>query len=157
MGKMFYHYQDTEAMTRSVLAWAADPASENCQSIDFSANCGLSVEATSALVHSPAARTIARLEFTEIYFSAEQLAELLGMPALVELRIYGGMSSDWNGPEYIWPTFDSAHLDVLATSLHAKRLRLLDLYRQNLSEITGERLRHAIPDLETLTIEGVHY
>jgi hypothetical protein len=157
MRKVLYHYQDTEAMTQSVLAWIADPASRACTEIDFSANCGLSVVASYALVRSPLAQTITTLEFTEIYFSAEQLADLLHIPALTDLRIVGGTSSDWNGPEYIYPTLTSEHLDVLATSPDAQRLRVLILEKQNLGDATGQYLRRHLPDLPTLWVEYQGY
>ncbi len=157
MQKNLYHYQDAAAMTRSLLAWIADPASRHCTGLDFSANCTLEAAASRALVNSALARTVESLKFTEIYFSPEQLAELLSMPALVELRIWGGESSDWNGPQYVYDTLAYEHIAVLTTSPHAQRLRVLEIGKQNFSESVGQELRNALPNLETLRLEGRSY
>ena len=157
MIKVLYHYQDSVAMTRSLLEWIANPAAKHCTGLDLSANCSLEVTASCALVSSALAQTIKVLRFTEIYFSAEQLAELLAMPALVELRVWGGTSADWAGPEYVWPTLEYEHITVLTTNSHAKHLKILELEKHNFSEGVGTELRQALPNLKTLRVEGDSY
>jgi hypothetical protein len=141
-------------MTRELLQWLADAASHGCTGVVLSANCSLREEASSALVNSVAAKTIISLEFNEIYFTPEQLKAMLSMPALEQLNIRGGESYDWNGPRYVWETLDVAHIDVLMSSPHAQRLRVLEIANQNFSEQLGERLRVALPNLQTLRVEG---
>lgn len=155
--KVISCYKDSKGLTRDLLAWIADPASQDCHDLVFHANCSMDEEASSALVHSPLAETVKALEFTEIFFSPSQLADLLTMPALVELRIWGGESSDWNGPTYVWDTLEHEHIEVLASNPHAQRLRHLDLHNQKLSEITGNELRRALPNLTALYVEGESY
>src|SRR5262249_34322179 len=128
-----------------------------CEGISFSANTTLEESASDAIVKSRHAQTIRRLEFSEVVFSAKQLEDLLRMPALKELRINGGESWDWAGPKYVWSTMGSAHIDVLKTSSHAKRLRVLEIRNQEFSEELGHDLRKALPKLETLTIEDQSY
>ncbi len=97
------------------------------------------------------------IEFHEIYVSTEALKALLTMPALEELRIYGGVSYDWAGPEYVWATLESAHLDLLCQDPNARRLKTIILDKQQLGEVTGHALRAALPNLATLTVEGESY
>jgi hypothetical protein len=157
MRKLISHYQDPKAMTREILQWVADTASHGCTGITLSANCSLTEEASNALVNSVAAKTINSLEFHEIYFTPEQLETMLTLPALEQLIIRGGESYDWNGPKYVWDTLDVAHIDVLVSSPHAKRLRVLEIVNQKFSELVGDRLRAALPDLQTLRVEEVDY
>ena len=157
MRKIISHHQDSKAITRSLLAWIADPASHGSTQLVFSANCTLQEEASRALVNSHLAQTVQRLEFSEIYFSAAQLAELLSMPALEELMIWGGESYDWAGPKYVWDTLGNEHVEVLMSNADAQRLRVLELENQNFSEQLGYRLRGALPNLTTLEIERQSY
>jgi hypothetical protein len=157
MRKFISHYQDSKAMTHEMVQWLADASSHGCTGIVLSANCSLGEEASTALVDSVAAKTIASLEFHEIYFTPEQLQAMLAMPALEELKIWGGESYDWNGPKYVWETLDMAHMNVLMSSPHAQRLHVLEIGNQNFSESLGERLRAALPNLRTLRVEGEEY
>lgn len=144
-------------MTRQIMEWLAEKKSPACNGISFSANTTLEEEASDAIVKSRHARTIQRLEFAEVGFSAKQLKDLLRMPALTELKIAGGESWDWAGPKYVWSTLGSEHIDVLKTNPHAKRLRALEIRNQEFSEDLGHELRKALPKLETLRIEDVNY
>ena len=157
MRKVIYHYQDTKALTRELLQWIDDPASRGCDDISFSANASLSEEASHALVNSHLAQTVRTLEFSEIYFSPQQLADLLSMPALVNLSISGGTSYDWAGPGYVYPTLGEEHIQVLVTSPHSSRLRSLQLYQQELGAVTGNLLREALPNLYISGVEFTSY
>ena len=157
MEKSFYSYQDAPEMTRQIIEWLADKKAPACTGISFSANTTLEKNASAAIVKSRHAQTIKRLEFSEVGFSADQLEELLRMPALTELRIEGGESWDWAGPKYVWSTMGSEHIDVLKTSLHAKRLRVLSIRNQQFSDELGQDLRKVLPKLQTLKIEDVKY
>jgi hypothetical protein len=157
MRHIIYQHDDSSAMTLEMLQWLASTYSHNCTSLSLAANCTLEEEASNALVQSVAARTLQSLGFTEIYFTPQQLEALLSMPALTELSIWGGESSDWNGPTYVWDTLEAAHVDVLVNSPHAQRLRILKIGNQNFSNQTGLQLRAALPNLETLNVEGELY
>ena len=134
-------------MTREVLAWLAGPEAADVRSLRLAANCTLSQEASDELVRSPMAQHIESLEFTEIYSSPKQLADLLALPSLVQLSISGGVSYDWNGPEYSYPTLELEHLNVLETSPHAQKLQVLMLSNQNLGADADEWLRTFLPNL----------
>ena len=147
MEKLFYHHQNAAQMTREVLAWLDEPEAASCRSLRFAANCSLSQEASDALVRSPRAAHIESLEFTEIYFSPQQLADLLTLPSLIKLCISGGVSYDWNGPEYSYPTLGLEHLKVLETSPHAQKLQVLSLSNQQMGEGEDEWRRKFFPNL----------
>lgn len=149
-----YHHQDSKAIQKELLEWIADPKSRGGDSLSFWANASLLDEAAFALAKSHLRDTVKSIEFHEIYVSTEALKALLTMPALEQLRIYGGASSDWAGPEYVWPTLETAHLKLLCQDPNARRLKTIILDKQQLSEVTGHALRAALPDLATLTVEG---
>jgi hypothetical protein len=157
MKKHIYYYQDSKAMTREILRWLHDNSSHGCLELDLSANSALEVEASDALIKSVAAETIKSLQFHEIYFTPQQLKDLLTMPALEELIIWGGESSDWSGPTYIWETLGPEHIDVITSSPDAQRLRVLEIGNQRISEKLGDRLRAALPNLKRLRVERENY
>lgn len=144
-------------MTREILQWLAGTASHGCTGITLEANCSLEEEASNALVNSVAAKTIKSLQFKEIYFTPEQLERMLSMPALEQLKIRGGESYDWNGPKYVWETLETAHINVLVSSPHSKRLQILEIVNQKFSESLGDRLRAALPNLQALRVEEEEY
>lgn len=155
MKKNLYFYENERLLTSTVLELVADAEElEKCTSLRFGANSALSEEAVNALVNSPHARNIESLEFIEIRFTPQQFERLLSLPALEALKIAGGVSSDWSGPEYHYPTLQLEHIAVLETSPHAQRLRSIDFYYQEFSDQIGRRLRQALPNLESLFIEG---
>ena len=47
-----YHYQDSAAIRKELLAWIADPKSRGCASLTFSANASLLDDAAAALASS---------------------------------------------------------------------------------------------------------
>lgn len=157
MKKRFDHYMDEEAMTRSVLKWVADPSSQGCDEVIFWVQCGLSLEASHALIHSPAAPTITTLTFHEIYFSPEQLAEILTLPALVTMELHGGSSQDWGGMEFTFPTLAPEHWQVLMNDPNAQRLRTLKMNNQQYNIQMGSDLRRALPHLDVLCLDWVYY
>ena len=156
MGKIIHHYkvichQQSQMMTRSLLEWVALSTRQNYRNLVLSANCTLEPEASHALVCSQYARSLQSLELTQIYFSPQQLRELLTMPALVELRIWGALSADENGV-MAPPLLTNEHLEVLSASPYAQKLRVLELRNQDFHSAVGNRLRQALPQLKSLQL-----
>jgi hypothetical protein len=118
-------------MTRDILQWLASTASHGCTEISFWKGCTLEEEASNALLTSVAAKTIKSLTLWEIYLTPEQLGAILTIPMLEVLKMNGDISYDWDGtPAWIFTTLEKRHINVLLTSPHAQRLRVLELHSQ---------------------------
>lgn len=157
MHKSLDRHRDADALCRDILAWVADPASHACESLFLGTNTTLLREASDAMVRSAMASSLVSLRTQEVSMEPDQLAALLGMPALTSLSLAGGTSADWAGPSYVYPSLGTADIEVLLTSPHRSKLRSISLYDQELSEVTGLALRAAMPELVTLIVEGQSY
>jgi len=89
---------------------------------------------------------MAQLELHEAHLSAEELAQLLQLPALRKLSFVAGYSQEWTGEVYFFPSVNQQHLEVLAQ--HGQHLEILEFHLQQLEEPALESIRGALPNTQ---------
>ena len=144
-------YEDEARFNRDLLELIADPTALGLDELFASGHTFLRDATSDALVAAPFAATLARLDLQEVFLSAKQLAQLLSLPALVDLQLHGGSSFDYPSLKYTYPTLGDAHLAVLLTDPNARRLRRLSLVDQEW-EPHEQALRAALPNLLELRL-----
>jgi len=144
-------FNDPSALTRDALAFATHPSVADIEELEIGTQVELSDEASAAILAAPFAAKLTRLAFFEVRLSATQLAQLLALPALVDVYMRGGSSIDYPSLKYTFPTLDETHLAVFLTNPNARRLRRLSLVEQDWG-VHEQRLRAALPGLEVLEL-----
>lgn len=155
VGPTFYlHNERSDELSQRVEAMLDNRALYACERLHLGYSTGLTPGLTRRLAKAPYASRIAHLVLNEVRLAEGDLVELLDLPALHTLELHGGISSDWGGAEYLFPSVSDKELDDLAASPWISRLKTLVLFHQSLTPAQGSELRARLPEHVLLTIDG---
>lgn len=155
VGPQFYlHYERSDELSRRVEAMLDNRALFACQRLHLGYSTGLTPGLTRRLAQAPYASRIETLMLHEVRLAQGDLVEVLGLPSLHTLELHGGISSDWGGAEYLFPSVSDKELEELAADPRISRLTTLVLFHQSLTRAQGTELRARLPEHVGLTIDG---
>ncbi len=134
-----------------MLELASSPGALAVSKLYLGYSTGLSEQAGQALLDSPFVMNLESLELHELGVSPETLGKLARKSA--QLILTGGYSSDWNGPEYTWPSVGTDHLEAIVQA-RPTNLRSISLTHQELSQVSARELLARLPQLERVDVDG---
>lgn len=151
----YLDFERSDELSRAVAGMLGNRHLFWCQELRLGYSTGLEPGLTAKLATAPYASRVKKLILHELRLAPGELVEVLRLPSLTSLEIMGGISSDWGGAEYLFPSLTDHEVADLLASPHIGRLSELSLWHQSLSIAASDALRAGLPEHVVLKIDGL--